>query len=147
MQTEIHVGPQVARFNRDATVTLYRDTITKSGADDCQCSSCRNFAQQRTSVYPKEFLELLERIGADPHKELEAFDLGPSSDDSPLRLYGGWFVFCGTIADGVNWRPEHKPESFTYWVTDSFPSGGLPDGVCAVEFLCELPWVIREPQE
>jgi hypothetical protein len=147
VNTELHISPQHAKYDRNSTIALYRETITKAGADECNCTYCQNFAAQRTSAYTREFLDLLERIGADPCKELEVFDLGRASEDSGHRLYGGWFPFCGAIIEGGDWRPEHKPKSFTYWITDSFPSGGLPKGVCAIEFLCELPWLIPEQPE
>ena len=147
MDSEIRIGQQSAYFNHDATIALYRDTITKAGADECNCSYCRNFAVQRTSAFTQEFLHLLERIGIDTQKEVEVFDLGLVSPDSPRRLYGGWFAFCGSILEAGDWRPEHKRDSLTYWLTNNFPSAGLPTGVCAIEVLCELPWCIPEPPE
>ena len=147
MNTQVQVGPQTAKFDRDATAALYRDTIKTAGADDCSCMSCKNFAAQRKAAYPQHFLELLDRMGVDPRKELEVFDLDRLAADSTRRLYGGWFAFCGTITEGADWRPEQKLEAFSYWTTNSFPSAGLPDGVCAIEFLCELPWAISEPPD
>ena len=114
------------------------------GADECGCVSCKNFAAQRASIYPDEFLTLLKQVGADPSKELEAFDYDFGGRDR--HLYGGWFVFSGQLLEGAGWRPELQSRHFSYWFTDSFPHGGLPSDVplCAVEFCAELPWVISE---
>jgi hypothetical protein len=147
VNANVQLGSQTVKFDREATAALYRDAITTAGANDCNCAYCKNFAAQRTAAYPLHFLELLELIGVDPRKELEVFDLNRVAADSTRRLYGGWFAFYGTITARADWRPEHKPEAFTYWATDSFPNAGLPDGVCAIEFLCELPWVISQPPE
>ena len=144
MNTNIRVGSQTLTFDREATAALYRETIATAGADACNCTSCKNFAAQRTAAYPLHFLELLERIGVDSRKELEVFDLDRVAANSTRRLYGGWFAFCGVITQGTDWRPDHNPGAFTYWTTNSFPSARFPDGVCAIEFLCELPWIISE---
>ena len=55
-----------------ATIELYRSTITVPGADSCDCLYCRNFAEQRQTIYPEELKTLLDRLGADPTKEWEA---------------------------------------------------------------------------
>jgi hypothetical protein len=149
MERELHVGRQKIRFDPEATVLLYRDVITVPGADECGCISCKNFAAQRRKVYPEEFLCLLRELGADPLKELEAFDydLGPESPSN--HLYGGWFVFCGELNDGADERPGPLPPAFAYWFTTSFPAGTWPRDtkVCAVEFLAHVPWVLSQSPE
>jgi len=55
-------------IDREATIELYRKTITAPGADSCDCLYCRNFAKQRQDIYPDEFKTLLVRLGADPTK-------------------------------------------------------------------------------
>lgn len=54
---------------------------------DCLC--CRNFAEQRQTIYPDEFKTLLGCLGADPIKEWEAYELGPCTTKPNLRPYGG----------------------------------------------------------
>jgi hypothetical protein len=145
MSKKVRVGQQVVICDQKATVGMYGSAATVAGADVCSCTSCRNFAAQRGSAYPDEFLALLKQLGADPLKELEAFDYD-SSESSARHLYGGWFVFYGEIVEGSDWRPEQKPGFFAYWFTNSFPAGQRPEGVkaCAVEFCTEMPWVIPE---
>lgn len=140
---ELSVGRQRIRFNRETTTSLYRDTIAIPGADQCTCTSCKNFAAQRTKLYPKEFLRLLSELGADPLKEWEAFDYNCDSNVQN-HLYGGWFLFAGELVEGIDERPSRDQGAFSYWFTTSFPKGTLPKqiSICAVEFLTQIPWVM-----
>ncbi len=142
MIEKVRVGGQYVSFDPVATRELYATKLTKAGADECDCMYCKHFAAQRKSLYPAEFLELLARFGIDPLKELEAFDydFGGAKQSA---LYGGWFLFVGEILEGMAWRPPTKEEAFSYWFTDSFPSGDLRGdrSIVAVEFIVEVPWV------
>lgn len=144
MERELSAGQQKIRFDREATVALYRDTITVPGADRCSCISCKNFAAQRSKVYPKGFLKFLEELGVDPLKEWEAFDYDFGPENPGGHLYGGWFLFSGELVEGSDKRPKGTPESFAHWFTTSFPTGTLPREAkfCAVEFLAQIPWVL-----
>jgi hypothetical protein len=142
MESQILVGQQKIRFDREVTLRLYCELIKIGGADGCSCTSCRNFAAQRSRAYPKEFLRLLNELGADPLKEWEAFDY--DFEPSPQHhLYGGWFLFSGEIIEGGANRAESKP--FSHWFTISFPNATFPQDmqdikICAVEFCAEIPW-------
>jgi hypothetical protein len=124
---KIRLGGQHVRYNREATAALYEKKLTIAGADECGCTYCKNFAAQRTTIYPTGFLGLLEQLGVDQLKELEAFDYD-FGQEKPIALYGGWFVFVGEIVEGKDWRPSTKLTPFSYWFTASFPIGGLPTG-------------------
>jgi hypothetical protein len=147
MAKELCVGQQKILFDRDATVALYRQTITVPGADKCSCNSCKNFAAQRGKVLPEEFVQFLKELGVDPLKEWEAFDYDFDARN-PLRLvlYGGWFLFAGELIEGFDKRSPLQKEGFTHWFTTSFPAGDLPTDVklCAIEFLAQIPWVLPE---
>lgn len=144
MDASISVGIQKIRFDREATIELYRETITAPGADSCDCLYCRNFAKQRHDIYPAEFKMLLDRLGADPNKEWEAYELGTCTTKPNYRLYGGWFLFCGKLIEGADAQTDGLPFSFRF--TTSFPNGTLPDGlkICAVDFLAAIPWLLSE---
>ena len=144
MAQEFQVSGQKIRFDREATVALYRETVTVAGANECTCTYCRNFAAHRDKAYPEEFLHLLERLGVNPLRELEAFELGSASDDPQSSLYGGWFVFCGELIEGVEQlRGVEEPAAFAYCFITSFPSSS--DGkLCAVYFITRIPWTIGE---
>ena len=56
-----------------------------------------NFAAQRSSVYPDEFLSLVDKLGIDPAKEGEVYEVGPS-------VYGGWFYLTGELTESASER-------------------------------------------
>ncbi|HMI52928.1 MAG TPA: hypothetical protein VK525_15560 [Candidatus Saccharimonadales bacterium] len=144
METELTVGQQKVVFDREATVELYRQTITDPGADTCVCIPCKNFAAQRGKVFPAPFDQFLRSLGIDPFKEWEAFGLDFGVDPNG-HLYGGWFLFIGGLVEGGDKQPEPQQQKpFAYWFTASFPTGTLPIGpkYCAVEFLARIPWVL-----
>jgi hypothetical protein len=149
MEMELCVGRQKIRFNREATIALYRDALTVPGADQCSCISCKNFAAQRSTVYPEEFLRLLKELGADPLKEWEAFDYDFVLGSRQNHLYGGWFLFSGELIEGVDERPAQEQQTFAHWFTTSFPACTLQEDIklCAVEFLTHVPWVLPELPE
>jgi hypothetical protein len=96
--TELRIGDQLIRFDRDATVLAYSQ-IPQGDADRCDCSGCRNFALQREKIYPDAFRALLNVLGIDHHKEGEAIHYGPKG---ALHFYGGWFHFVGVLLNLVS---------------------------------------------
>jgi hypothetical protein len=147
MENELCAGQQKILVDREATLSLYRQTIVVAGADGCSCTGCKNFAAQRGKVFPGEFLQFLNELGVDPLKEWEAFDYN-FDPKKPRKhvLYGGWFLIAGELVEGFDKRPGPEQKGFAYWFTNSFPTGTLPKGLklCAIEFLAEIPWVLSE---
>src|SRR5437773_8513090 len=97
---QIQSGDQTIHYDREQTRRAYLEV--KSGdAERCGCSSCRNFAAQRSTAYPENFRRLLEQLGIDPKKEGEVYECGP---EGSLRVYGGWFYFVGELIEpGEGW--------------------------------------------
>jgi hypothetical protein len=71
--TELRVGDQTIRFDREATASVYT-TVDRGGAEECGCVFCKNFAAQRTLVYPDSFSAVLHQLGIDPDKEGEVYE-------------------------------------------------------------------------
>jgi hypothetical protein len=92
--TEMRVGDQTIRYDRDATAAAYR-TLELGSAEECGCIFCENFSTQRNLVYPDSFRALLDQLGIDPNKEDEVFECGPVEDG--CHLYGGWFYLAGEM--------------------------------------------------
>ena len=90
--TEMRVGDQTIRYDRDATAAVYR-TLEHGFAEGCGCIFCKNFAAQRNLIYPDSFRALLDQLGIDPNKEGEAFECGPVEDG--CHLYGGGSILWG----------------------------------------------------
>jgi hypothetical protein len=146
MSKEIRVGEQRIVCHRDATAALYANTITAPGDDeDEECLLWKKFDAQRRSLYPGEFLRLLNELGAEPLKDVGAFiyECEPGQSHHPC---GGYFVFIGELLEGAAWRPQHTSGSFAFWFTPHFPHAGLPQDVrlCAIEFWAEITPVICE---
>jgi hypothetical protein len=147
--TEVTVGFQTIRYDREATAAAYRG-VELGGADNCpvgdSCRDCKNFAAQRSSLYPAAFRALLEQLGVDPTKEEEVFTYGP--ERSGLIQYGGWFYFVGELVEGKppnGWQVG--PENFYFHFSTSHPSAADFPGrpVLAVFFDVRLRWVLAEP--
>src|SRR6266568_3905906 len=134
--TELHLGDQTIRYDRDATAAVY-GTLKRGGLEECGCLFCRNLAVQRDLVYPPSFKTLLDRLGIDPNKEGEAFVLGPVNDG--CHLYGGWFYFIGEIVIAGE-RNYDAPDAhcFDSFFTTAHPNTPAFDvgPVLAVEFSC-----------
>jgi hypothetical protein len=139
---ELRLGDQLVRYDRNATVTAYA-LLPSGGADRCDCIYCRNFASQRATVYPENFRGLLLRMGIDPLKEGEIYDMvGPFSEK--VRPTGGWFYFVGELIEpGQKLRSEGD---FQYWFQPAFPRPPACFGSCveAIEFTAKIPWVLKE---
>ncbi len=138
---ELRLGDHVVRYDREATVTAYRE-VPSGGAERCGCCGCRNFVAQRDLVYPQAFRALLDQIGIDLHKEGEAYEMGPAGDG--LRLYGGWFYFVGELVEKGE-RETHLAQDFQCYFA---PRTSLPpaeacfgDRVAAIEFVTKARWV------
>ncbi len=131
--TDLRIGDQLIRCDRDATVAAYLQ-VPHGQANDCPCSGCRNFALLREKIYPTEFRNLLDTIGIDGNKEGEAVHYGPV--EGSLHFYGGWFYFVGEIA-------------FQYFCSWIFPRPPAIFGsqVASLEFATRLPWVLDTPYD
>jgi hypothetical protein len=145
MKRELRLNRQTVRFDRSATVALYRRKITAPSADQCACISCKNFAAQRSTVYPEAFLQILRKLGVNPLVEWQAFDYDFGLERQE-HIYGGWFLFCGELIGTLEDRPAAEDQPFSFWFTTKFLADTLPlnAGLCAVEFLAPVPWILRK---
>ena len=142
--TELRIGDQTIRHDRAATAAVYA-SLKQGFAEECGCLFCKNFAAQRSLVYPASFRALLEQLGIDPNKEGEAFEYGPVEDG--CHLYGGWFYFVGELVTAGE-RNCSAPDShyFDYFFTTAHPSAQAFQGgsMLAVEFTTHIRWVLVE---
>jgi hypothetical protein len=140
---QIQLGDQIIQFDRERTRTAYAE-LEGGGAERCGCSYCRNFATQRSTVYPETFRLLLDQLGIDPEKEGEVYECGT---EGSLRVYGGWFYFAGVLI-GLGERMTGTGSSFQHHFVDAKrlpkPKGNFGETVVAVEFVTRLPWMISE---
>jgi hypothetical protein len=146
VERKLQVGRQKIRFDREATVALYRDKITAAGADECSCAYCKNFAAYRDRAYPEGFVHLLEIIGINPRREWEAFESGLVPGSRREHFYGGWFLFSGELIEGAEEFFGPDRAVFAHRITTCFPTGTLSKDakLCAVEFATQIPWVVSD---
>ncbi len=140
---QLQSGDQTIRYDREQTGRAYAEL--KSGdAERCGCSYCRNFATQRSTVYPENFRRLLDQLGVDSEKEGEVYECGP---EGSLRVYGGWFYLVGELIEPGE-RMTDTGSGFQYYFVDAKrlpkPKANFGQTVLAVEFSTKLPWVISE---
>jgi hypothetical protein len=142
--TEMRVGDQIIRYDRDATAAVY-GTLEHGDAEECGCTFCKNFAVQRELIYPPSFRALLEQLGVDPNKEGEIFECGPVKDG--CHLYGGWFHFVGEMVTAGE-RDHNAPDShqFEFFFTSTGPNAPAFRGGprLTIEFTTHVKWVLPE---
>lgn len=141
--TELRIGDQVIRYDREATAAIYR-TIERGGPERCGCLFCRNFIAQRQLVYPPSFTALLNTLGIEGNKEIEVFECGPMSDG--CHFYGGWMYFVGEI---VSWGEQtvSAPDAheFAYFFTTVGPrAAAFRDAKLGIEFTAHVKWILPE---
>jgi hypothetical protein len=143
--TELQAGDQAIRYDREATAAIYAG-LKHGYAEECGCVLCRNFAAHRDVVYPASFRALLDDIGIDPNKEVEAFEYGPLPDGR--HLYGGWFYFVGEM---ITWgerncNPPDSDHDFEFFFTSiGPPAPAFRDRPrLTLEFTTRVPWVLAE---
>ncbi len=142
------LGDQMLRFDRQCTTDAYA-RVTKGGAEECGCAMCRNFAAQKQTAYPTSFLQLLAQLGIDPTKEGEVYYLSP--EESGLRLYGGWFFFCGELIEAGERQTSEDGISFFVIGPGRMPSPYPRDAFgphpLALDFYLEIPWVLPDSED
>jgi len=138
------LGDQLIRFDRAATLAAYKE-VPSGGSEQCGCSGCRNFLVQREAIYPQSFRAVLERLGIDPRKEGEAYEIGPSGDGH--RLYGGWFYFVGELAEAGEKMTDLLSGFQCYFrASTALPAADACFGnrVAAIEFVAKADWILDE---
>jgi hypothetical protein len=132
------MGDWLITFDREATARAHA-AMQHGGADDCGCNSCRNFSLQKPVTYPAEFLDVLDRLGVDPTREIEVVCYDNENESG--QEYHGWFYFVGHAkCDTVAVREG----AFTYYFMEG-PAYAVPEfeglPVSRVEFAyLHLPW-------
>jgi hypothetical protein len=132
------------QVDRAATVDAHARE-PQGGADTCTCNGCRNFVVARDSVYPDEFLSLLESLGIDYRKDGEVYLNGPL--ESGFYSYGGWFHFVGSLDKTGDFSAVSMGVDFKVWLCRSCapPLSTMKDlPRVQLEFLAEVPWVLDE---
>jgi len=142
--TELRIGDQVIRYDREATAAIYGGR-SNGWAERCGCLFCKNFAAQREQVYPASFRALLDQLGIDAFKEDDNTEYGPMKDG--CHFWGGWFYFVGEM---VEWGEQNAeapdaPE-FQFFFTKSGPGANRFPGrpLLGIEFTTHVKWILPD---
>jgi hypothetical protein len=117
------------------------------GPEECGRIYCRDFAAARRTIYPSQFLDILESLAIPPTKETEVCE---THEQSPgVHSYGGWFHAVGEIMEGED---DLTPLTEQFSMRISARRDVLPDvfgnsPVLQVDFYGLAPWVLSEPHE
>jgi len=126
------------------------------GAAACQCAYCRNYLKQRERAFTPRVLEIFQRLGIPPEKDLEVVEYGPA--DEGRRLYGTWFYVAGTLGsaggtqsgDGGSAQFEDIGDGMSLRIsaeTAFVPPHWRGVEILMVEVNVALPWVLDELPE
>jgi hypothetical protein len=132
--------------------------VDMGGPEACGCNYCKNFAHQRSIIYPQEVKELFLKLGVDIRKEAEVVHYVKNGDGT--HNYGGWFHFKGKMLKGKDCKIPLGNGGSTFDLTEltsNFSIGfthdyalnffGLKEGLVQIEFSVNLPWVIDKELE
>ena len=89
----------VLEVDAAATAEAYA-ALSKSQAEECGCTACRNWLAIRDSVLPPEIVSLLASLGIDRSKETELSEYEGGQVVKGRSLYCGEYLFFGRKQSG-----------------------------------------------
>lgn len=137
--------------DREATKLAY-DTTAFGGTDNCECSYCQNFSNNKENIYPNEIRALFDQLGIDYRKECEAWHY--CKDDLGRHCYSGWFHFKGDFkgeecidrtsesTSTMNLIPINENFSIGFCYNNQLAFFADKDGLVQVEFDAKTQWMI-----
>lgn len=144
--TKINYRDWIFDCDVEATQRAY-ESILAGGLEGCSCSGCRNFLEQRKSMFPEEVVYLFDQLGINYKRDAEIYHTARL--ESGLHLYGGWFHFVGSILKQPD-GPAKVNERFTidFLVDRALAAKPFEDqSLVQVEITAEAPWVLKDEKE
>ncbi len=142
--------------DRQQTILTY-DKVAIGGPESCGCNDCKNFINNRETIYPDEVKKLFINLGVDYKKECEVCHY--CQQDDGLHYYGGWFHFKGKFK-GKDCTVPTGSGGFTFDLTpinDTFSMGFRYDNALTffsnkenlvqIEFDAKTPWKTEKELE
>lgn len=134
------------------TDKTYNENIYQNhNFEHCECLYCENFEAYKENIFPREVLDLFDKLGVDYRKYAEIMYI---FDENGQYHYYGWYHFRGEF-HGVDAKIKIDDDSFqieTISITNEcslgfhydnsqsfFPS---EDTLVQVAFDVQIPWVI-----
>jgi hypothetical protein len=91
----LSIGDWVVDVDREATAAIY--ATMEKGAEECICTHCADWAENREELYPPQIRTLLDTLGVDHRRETEVITLDPTPDSHSCAA---WFYFVGDVVSG-----------------------------------------------
>ena len=143
-------------FQVDSNLTRQTHANAETGSSEgCPCGQCKNYRNQKETVFPDEILHLFSNLGIDHLKECEVYEI--ERLDNGLHRYGGWFHFAGRIKAGNDCKKQIAENSWLVdlsQINDSFKIGFTSGNdlsffdretpLVQVEFETNVRWVIAD---
>lgn len=156
----IQVGPWLLAVDLPATRQAYAQ-LHEEGVPEalCTCSYCRNFALAQPALFPPEVRALFEQLGIDARYPSEVIIYNRTRPGE--YVYGGWYHVIGQIIEddaGTSHPTDHQQnpndmivfaENFRLRLTTEYlPRPNVFDrsNLVALDFDCNVPWLLDEPQ-
>lgn len=119
--------------------------------EPCECLYCQNFEAYKSQVFPKECLELFEKLGVDAQKYAEIMEF---PDINGLHSYIGWFHFKGDFKLLNNNEITEIKSSETFKITENFSLSFDFDktltlfpplnDLVQIQFEVKIPWLLKK---
>ena len=142
MHEPIQVGDWVVDIDRDVTIATYCRLPLIS--ERCSCAYCRNYVAAVDRL-PPAFLQLLDRLGIDPRREAEVYEMNRNDDGT--HYYGGFYHCVGRImCEPDQARLVPIAPTLEIWFTGhvALVPNDFPPPVLQIEFTGNIPWVLDE---
>lgn len=117
-------------------------------SDTCSCDYCKNFREQRESIFPKEIRILFEDLGVNFRKEEYLCEIDQL--ENGLLNYIGHFHFAGEILSGKTFDSEEYSGPEKLIISENFSvCFGEKKGKQWVKVLFEtnIPWILEEKED
>ncbi len=137
------------KFEVDSELTRKSFANESNGASDtCNCDYCKNFREQRESIFPEEIRILFIELGIDFRKEGDATEI--CKLENGLHNYIGYFHFAGEILTGKTFDSEEYSGPELLQISENFSvCFGEKKGKQWVKVLFEtnIPWILEEKED
>jgi len=117
---------------------------SNGSADECVCEYCKNFREQRDSIFPEEIKNLLKELSIDLNKEEEISEYVKL--ENGLHLYVGNLNFAGKILSGEKFLIGNDGSIHLTEISENFSIAfgeRKSSSWSELWFETNIPWVIE----
>jgi hypothetical protein len=138
----VQIATWIVDADAEATRTAYRQ-IARGGSEGCTCVRCLNFATSRPGCFPSDVIGILDAVGVDAAKEVEAVHYCRLA--AGHHIYGVWFHFVGRFMSGEESTDSVSLDGITWLVRrkrDLIDVAFSSAEVLQLDLSLVVPWVL-----